>query len=536
MFLGNTAFAGGILTNTNQSVNFLRNPARDAAIGLDGVYSNPAGVAFLSDGLHLGFNWQYAHQTRTITSTNPLFALGAKNNGLTTKEFEGVANAPFIPSLQAAYNKNNWSFQFNFSVPGGGGKCEFDKGIGSFETVVGAIANKLIATSTQLNGAIGQFGASVPNVTGYDVDGYMKGQQYYFGFQLGAARKINEHLSVYAGLRLLYGTASYEARLNNIRVMNGADGMTLPQYFEGVTKGLFDAGNNISALGQQVQDGIKRYVTAYMQGGMTQEEAMQQPAVQELVQKGQQLQDAGAKLKATGEQLESSAETLAPYANGMNLKSDQSGWGIAPVIGIDYKTGNFNFAAKYEFKTRMRMKNNSDLKEATVISATNKYVNGTSVPEDSPALLALGAQWEMTPGVRLNLGYHHFFDKSAHWYEHSEKLLDGDTNEYLAGAEWDVTKKLQVSGGVQLTRYGLSDAYMNDMSFVVNSWTFGLGVGYQVTDKVKVNAAYFQTNYENYDMNLPEQNMSGLGLTIPEGKNSFTRTNRVVGLGVEVTI
>lgn len=42
-----TAQAGGILTNTNQSIDFLRNPARDAAIGLDGVYSNPAGVAFL---------------------------------------------------------------------------------------------------------------------------------------------------------------------------------------------------------------------------------------------------------------------------------------------------------------------------------------------------------------------------------------------------------------------------------------------------------------------------------------------------------
>ena len=41
-----SAFAGGILTNTNQSVSFLKNPARDAAIGLDGVYSNPAGVAF----------------------------------------------------------------------------------------------------------------------------------------------------------------------------------------------------------------------------------------------------------------------------------------------------------------------------------------------------------------------------------------------------------------------------------------------------------------------------------------------------------
>ena len=202
------ALAGGILTNTNQSVAFLRNPARDAAIGLDGVYSNPAGVAFLNDGLHLAFNWQYAHQTRTITSTNPLFALGQKNGGATTKEFEGVANAPIIPSLQAAYNKGPWSLQFNFSVPGGGGKCEFDQGIGSFETYVGAIAQRLIGTSQMLNGSLQNFGASVPNVYGYDVDGYMKGKQYYFGFQLGAARKITDNLSVYAGLRLLYGRAS----------------------------------------------------------------------------------------------------------------------------------------------------------------------------------------------------------------------------------------------------------------------------------------------------------------------------------------
>ena len=73
-----SASAGGILTNTNQSVDFLRNPARDAAISLDGVYSNPAGVAFLPEGFHVAFNWQYAHQTRTITSTNPVFALGRK--------------------------------------------------------------------------------------------------------------------------------------------------------------------------------------------------------------------------------------------------------------------------------------------------------------------------------------------------------------------------------------------------------------------------------------------------------------------------
>ena len=111
-----TVQAGGILTNTNQSIDFLRNPARDAAIRLDGVYSNPAGVAFMSEGFHLGINWQYAHQTRTITSTNSVFALGKKNMGADTKVFEGVADAPFIPSLQMAWNKNNWSLQDRKSV------------------------------------------------------------------------------------------------------------------------------------------------------------------------------------------------------------------------------------------------------------------------------------------------------------------------------------------------------------------------------------------------------------------------------------
>lgn len=136
-------FAGGILTNTNQSVLFLKNPARDAAIGLDGVYNNPAGVAFMPEGFHIALNWQYAHQTRTVTSVSPLYVLGRKNNNNERKIFEGVADAPFIPSLQGAWNKGNWSLQFNLSVPGGGGSCEFGDGLGSFERVVGSIANML---------------------------------------------------------------------------------------------------------------------------------------------------------------------------------------------------------------------------------------------------------------------------------------------------------------------------------------------------------------------------------------------------------
>ena len=69
-------------------------------------------------------------------------------------------------------------------------------------------------------------------------------------------------------------------------------------------------------------------------------------------------------------------------------------------------------------------------------------------------------------------GWHHYFDKSAKMANDKQKLLKGDTNEFLLGAEWDVTDKILVSAGTQLTRYGLGNgAYLNDMSFVTSSYS-----------------------------------------------------------------
>jgi opacity protein-like surface antigen len=106
-------------------------------------------------------------------------------------------------------------------------------------------------------------------------------------------------------------------------------------------------------------------------------------------------------------------------------------------------------------------------------------------------------------------------------------LLDHDTNEFLLGAEWDVNDRVTISLGGQLTRYGLTDQYMNDMSFVVNSYSIGFGTNFKATDNVTLKAGYFQTNYTNYDR-VSQQN--------PLIKDSFTRTNYVLGLGCEVTL
>ena len=474
-----SALAGGILTNTNQSVLFLKNPARDAAIGLDGVYSNPAGVVFMPEGFHFAFNWQYAHQTRTITSVNPVFALGRKNGGSDTKIFEGVADAPIIPSLQAAYNTGDWSIQFNFSVPGGGGQCEFNDGLGSFESVVGSIAHMLQPLGAQ----------------GYDMDGFMRGRQYYYGIQLGAAYKIKPNFSVYGGLRLLYGDATYKAKISNIQVKTAGGYVDFSDF-------MLTATGTVEANLEKVNAAIAQYQAHGM--------------------------DVPADMLATQAQLTSTQESLGKlqkYAQGVNLLCNQTSLGIAPIIGVDYKFGQFNIAAKYEFKTQIRMKNESTVNEASEIAAVNKFRDGESINEDAPALLTVGLQWKPVETVSLNAGYHHYYDKNANWYNNTQDLLDGGTNEYLAGVEWDINDRLNVSVGGQLTRYQLTDAYMNDMSFVVNSLSYGFGFSYKIKENVTLSAAYFQTNYDNYDR---------VTSTEPRVSDSFTRTNHVLGLGVQV--
>ena len=65
------------------------------------------------------------------------------------------------------------------------------------------------------------------------------------------------------------------------------------------------------------------------------------------------------------------------------------------------------------------------------------------------------------------------------------------------------------------------------MSFVVNSYSIGFGFSYKVHKNVTLSAAYFQTNYGTYDRNdYPTKGVS----------DSFTRTNRVLGVGCQLDL
>ena len=192
-------FAGDYLTNTNQNAAFLRMIARGASIDVDGVYSNPAGLAFLpKDGLQVALTIQSAYQTRDIAATSPLWTMDGQN---TVRKYEGKASAPVIPSIHAVYKKGDWAFSGSFAIVGGGGKASFDKGLPMFDAAAISLVN-----------TIGQ-GMLSPNQ--YTINSAMEGRQYIYGFQLGASYKINEHFAVFAGARMNYFTGGYKGFLDN---------------------------------------------------------------------------------------------------------------------------------------------------------------------------------------------------------------------------------------------------------------------------------------------------------------------------------
>lgn len=428
------AHAGGYLTNTNQSVNFLRNPARDAAIGIDGAYFNPAGVGFMTTGWHLGFNIQSAYQTRTTTSTfgpdgaRPFAAgiiNGQANSSDGVKRFNGKAKAPVLPSFDLARVGEHWFATFHFGITGGGGKCNFTDGLPSFESQVAMVP---VLVSAIAPGA----------VTGYTFDTHMQGRQYYFGGQFGVGYKLTPNLNVSVGGRVVYADCNYYGYVRNIGVnVRTADGST----------------TNMSASDFFTAQGLPHF----------------------------------SSLVADRE-----------------LNCDQSAWGFTPIIGVDYKTGRWNLAAKYEFKTRLRLKNRSG--ENT--SGLSEFDDERKVPADIPAILTLGAQYEVTKALRANVGFHYYFDRQATQYEDRNEDLKNGGWEVLAGMEYDISRRWTISAGWQTTNYGLGNnsEFISDMSFVTNSNSIGIGAAFRLREKVRLNIAYFKTIYHHYKKEQADYN------------------------------
>ena len=223
-------------------------------------------------------------------------------------------------------------------------------------------------------------------------------------------------------------------------------------------------------------------------------------------------------------------------------------WGITPLISLAYHQGPLTVTARYEFRTKLNPKNETNILDAGLgaklveymtmtdpqgtpakLAAlqqqlgayTAPYQDGAHTRYDMPALLSIAAGYEFTPKLRATLEYHFFDDRHAKMANNRQEELKHGTNEFLAGVEYDINDKFTVSCGAQRTDYGLSDGYQQDTSFACDSWSIGMGGAWNINDKVRLNAGYFISLYSDY--------------TKPTayGSETFSRTNNVIGVGID---
>ena len=332
-FASASTFAGGLMTNTNYHIAFDRMMARGATFDIDAAYSNPAGMAWAKEGWQLSLNFQKPWQNRDIK--------------LGDTKYEGVASAPIVPALFAAYKKDKWAISSMIGIVGSGGFVEYDNGVPMFNVLLGSTITTL---TKSLSDATQGF---APVVTPDQYDAEMKGKQYIYGGQVNFTYKLLDCLSAAAGVRV--------------------------NYYDGYYRGHVRA--NHSTMGS----------LAYL-----------------------------------------------------SLDVDQKGWGFTPMISVNYHQGPLTLTARYEFRTKISTKNETNSLAASLNSEqlveaplaklvaagalpaetaiamatqikttvegglatyTAPYQDGARTRYDMPALLSVAAGYEFTPKLRATLEY-----------------------------------------------------------------------------------------------------------------------------------
>ncbi len=146
--LAASAQAGGIINKQNLSADYIRTLNRNAATDMaDAAVFNPAGTAMMQDGFYVKADAIYLqkdYSNQLPASIGPLSLAGGTLNS---------EEPSIIPGLFAVYKQDRWSVFFDVTVPGGGGKVNYNDG--NARTTMLSLPGALGGLGTYLGGATG---------------------------------------------------------------------------------------------------------------------------------------------------------------------------------------------------------------------------------------------------------------------------------------------------------------------------------------------------------------------------------------------
>ncbi|MFA6677685.1 MAG: hypothetical protein WCS34_08880 [Bacteroidales bacterium] len=226
-----------------------------------------------------------------------------------------------------------------------------------------------------------------------------------------------------------------------------------------------------------------------------------------------------------------------------NLELDltQYGWGLTGILAADIDYERWNFMLKYEFKASLNIENKTKKNNTQIPS----FDDGVNTPSDIPGFFATALGYDILPTLRASVEFHYYDDKNAGMasvideslststniiYGDKQDYLTHGTREYLFGAEWDITKRLTISGSYQYTDYGLSDNFQQQTSFSCDSYAVGFGARVKVSEKLNMNVGYMISQYSDYTKEQAHYASPAIPFA---GTDVFSRTNKVFGFGID---
>lgn len=509
--LSNLVFAGGLLTNTNQSAQFIRMMSRNASLDIDAVYFNPAGLTKLEKGWHFGIYSQTIFQDKTVESGYPL---------LNDPSYLGTVMVPVFPNAYAVYNKEKWAFSFGFGPNAGGGSAEFERGLPSFEIPISKVVPGLAGLS-QINPALA--------VAGYDADLYFTGSSIFWGFQLGATYEINEMLSVFGGVRYMPAKNVYQGSIKNIQLKVGGSMTPAPAFLTqaaGVVNGAATASKGVAT-------GLQPIVTGGG-GALTLSQAQQLgylPAAQKTAIEGGLLRmgvpqsqidvmpvtTVQGTYNAAGNQLTATAGSLTATSAQLGDKevdTEQTGAGFTPIIGINFSPNeDWNIAVKYEHKTKLTLKNK------TVVDDLGLFPDGAESANDVPAILGIGLGYKGLDKLQVQASYSYYFNKNVNWGSNVRDLsswksvdptkirtreIENNGYEIGLGLQFNLTDNFAISAGGLMGDMGVAPSYQSDFSYSNPSTTVGGGIMWKITEKMTLDAGVSNTFYKDQTVNFTD--------------------------------
>lgn len=520
--ISSVLFAGGILTNTNQSAQFIRMMSRNASVDIDAVYFNPAGLIKLEDGWHFAFYSQTIFQDKNVESQFPFL-----NDG----KYVGKVSVPVFPTAFAVYKKENWAFSLGFGPNAGGGSAEFERGLPSFEIPISKIVPGL--------GGLTQIDPSL-DVTGYDADLYFNGSSVFWGIQVGATYKINDIFSVYGGVRYMPAKNVYQGSIENIQLKVAGAMFPAQTWLGGVAGNINNMGLMATGGAQQMQPIITGGGGAYnlnqLVGAGFLTEAQKAQIVAGLGQLGIQPDAANAMsagtiqgtLAAAGQQLTATGAKLSATADQLGDKevdTQQTGAGFTPMFGANISPNDdWNIAVKYEMKTKLTLTND------TKVDDLGLFPDGAEVDNDIPAILGLGIGYKGLDWLEAQLSYTMYFNKGVDWGMNTRDLaiwssvdptkirtreIEKNGYEIGLGLQFNLSEKFAVSVGGLYGDMGVAPSYQSDFSYSNPSFTPGAGIMWKITDRLTLDAGVSNTFYQDQ--------------TVPFDDPDVTKYNDILG-------